>query len=338
MTQKILKIVAILIVALFTFSHATSIIATPEAPWNDEHEWNNWYPNIQLPDEEQLFMYVTYGIDSYFDIQIDGVFGPSDVANGTYLGWCFQKNIQMTRDQWHNITMYHSYDPNKPYKYKNANWDIINYIINNKNGASREDIQEAIWYFMEGYTPTSTSTDVIIQDAKLYGNNFLPQPGQRIAIIVNLTSNGIEPPVQRAFIEVALNHYEGKDPNYWIDNPDNWDYDCGSCAECVLYTDPTTQVHEIFSVFSAGTSLGDRTIYETLQRCTYLPREMVLREAISGLLNSCHPNITYPLTCDQIVDAINFEFGNDPQSVWWGYSMLRLFGILYFYNRLDTNP
>lgn len=335
MTRKLIKIISIFLIFTFVISTVTIVPSAEEqAPWNDDYTWNDWYPNIDIPEDPTLQMYVTDGKESYFDIEIKGIYEASDLSNGTYNGWCFQKDIQMTRDKWFYINMTHSYDPNKLDEYKNANWDIINYIINNKHGASKEQIQDAIWYFMEGYKPTTTKSQEIISDAQTYGCNFCPQPGQKIAVILDAIDTGIDADdVQRTFIEVYLGYYEGKDPYYWRCHTDLW----GDPGEGCCDFSEDTFMSEIFSVFPVGSAVGSKTLFDALGWCTFFPRDILLREAVAGLINSCNSNITYPLRCDQIVDAINFEFGNNPSSA-WGYRMLRLIGILYFYNRLDTFP
>jgi len=340
MTQKIIKIITISLAAIFAFSMITITPTNAEAPWNDTEPYNDWYPNMNIPgSNEDIEMYVTYGEESYFDIEINisGSETNYDIKDDTYLGWCFQKNVMMTRNQWHNITMYHSYDPDKPDKYKNAQWDIINYIINNKGDATPDEIQEAIWYFMEGFEPTIAGVQPLIIRAENYGCNFCPNPGQKIAVIVNLSDSVKDPDypaVQRAFIEVELKFYEGESASWWVDNPEYWDcYPCG-CNNCDEYTDPETKIHEIFDI-SQSSSYGDKTLLETLQGNSYipLPVQVMLREAVAGLLNSCHHNISYPLNCAQIITGVNDVYTNSN-----GYGMLRLYVILYFYNHLGINP
>ena len=153
---------------------------------------------LRLPNG-YVTMNAEYGPDSWFDMILSDVPDGFDVTDGKYTGWCIQKSIFMTQDVNHTVLLYSSYDPNMPDCFKNDNWDKLNYIINNKNG-SRQSIQDVIWYYIESDPlPTDPDAQKMINDSDLYGDGFVPQPGQIVAILVE----GIND-IQRTFFEFML--------------------------------------------------------------------------------------------------------------------------------------
>ncbi len=104
----------------------------------------------------------------------------------------------------HAVFLYSSLNP--PGELADEKWDMINYVLNHKQGAV-EDIQHAIWYFMHmggQYEPTRTLAWTIINDTLGNGEGFLPGPGQVTAVICYPTilfPN--QPEVQISVIEVV---------------------------------------------------------------------------------------------------------------------------------------
>ncbi len=127
---------------------------------------------------------VSDGTGSHFIVELSNVPSGYDVVNGTYLGWCVDVRAEMARSPaTHAVMLYSSGNP--PGELVNEKWDLVNYILNHKQG-SAEDIQQAIWYFvhMDGnYTPTSAVAWTIIDDALANGDGFVPEFGQVIAVI-----------------------------------------------------------------------------------------------------------------------------------------------------------
>jgi hypothetical protein len=107
-----------------------------------------------------------------------------DVANGTYPGWCVDIRNEMQRSPaTHEVSLYSSV--NAPGNLSSERWDMVNYVLNHKQG-SATDIQQAVWYFVHldgNYTPTTPTAHVIINDALAHGTGFVPAYGQAVAII-----------------------------------------------------------------------------------------------------------------------------------------------------------
>jgi hypothetical protein len=94
--------------------------------------------------------------------------------------------------------LYSSYDPDIPYD--DPDWPNVNWIINHKSdfpGATWEDFQEAIWFFIDHGSQPTTPQGIAIRDAALPHADFIPQTGQLVAV---LCWAGEE--VQKTFIEV----------------------------------------------------------------------------------------------------------------------------------------
>jgi hypothetical protein len=148
---------------------------------------------------------VTNGTESYFNTKLSDVPSGYDVTNGTYLGWCVDTRTEMARSPAvHAVFLYSSSSP--PGNLTSEKWDMVNYILNHKQG-NAQDIQQAIWYFinMDGnYTPTSSMAWAIVNDTLANGNGFVPGNGQIIAVICYpIILFPSQPDVQISIIEVT---------------------------------------------------------------------------------------------------------------------------------------
>jgi len=125
---------------------------------------------------------VSMGTESYFNTTLSDVPLGYDVTNGTYLGWCVDRSANMGPGT-HEVTLYSSINP--PGTLATEKWDMVNYILNHKQGTA-QDIQQAIWYFINmvgNYTPTSTVAWTIVNDTLANGTGFVPAYGQIMAVI-----------------------------------------------------------------------------------------------------------------------------------------------------------
>jgi hypothetical protein len=124
------------------------------------------------------------GTDTYFNISLTNVPSGYDVTNIVYGGWCVDRTAEMMRSPAiHQVRLYSSFNP--PGELATQEWDMVNYVLNHKQG-NAEDIQEALWYFVnfeDGYIPTSEVALDIVNDTLANGNGFVPRPGQIISII-----------------------------------------------------------------------------------------------------------------------------------------------------------
>lgn len=128
---------------------------------------------------------------SYWNVTLSNIpegYGP--INNTSYLGWCVDEANILNQNNFYNTTLYSSYDPSLitkcPYCY-DPDWPKVNYILNNKNpNATKEDIQEAIWYFVNGGNwPSDYEAQLMVLEANSSGTDFIPSKGQVIAIILD---------------------------------------------------------------------------------------------------------------------------------------------------------
>jgi hypothetical protein len=148
---------------------------------------------------------VINGTLSYFNTTLSGVSSGYDVTNATYPGWCVDRTAEMTRSPaTHDVLLYSSLNP--PGTLASQKWDMVNYILNHKQGTA-QDIQQAIWYFIDmigNFTSISTLAQAMVNDALANGTGFGPTKGQSMAVICFPVT--LSPPatsVQISIIEVT---------------------------------------------------------------------------------------------------------------------------------------
>jgi hypothetical protein len=139
--------------------------------------------DLNLPTAP-VMIEVFNGTIDYFITQLSDIPTGYDVANGTYPGWCVDTRTEMQRSPaTHEASLYSSV--NAPGNLSSERWDMVNYILNHKQG-NVMDTQQALWYFVhfEGnYTPSSPTAQLIIDDAIAHGTGFVPAYGQKMAVI-----------------------------------------------------------------------------------------------------------------------------------------------------------
>jgi hypothetical protein len=150
------------------------------------------------------------GTLSYFLTTLNDIPSGYDVTNSTYAGWCVDTTADMSRSPaTHLIILYSSLNPPNG-TIADQRWDAVNYILNHKQGTT-EDVQAAIWYFINfdnvTTTPPSSQTTAwaIINDTLANGTGYTPALGQTAAVICDPVMLLPRPaPVQINIIEVTI--------------------------------------------------------------------------------------------------------------------------------------
>jgi hypothetical protein len=153
---------------------------------------------------------VVDGTTSYFISTLSGVPAGFDVTNGDYPGWCVDRSVTTVRSVAHDVKLYSSISPPV---LSSINWIAINYILNHKQGTMM-DVQEAIWYFTDGYSPTSATAQAMV-DAANANPSYDPTTGAVLAVIC-LPQNA-EPVAQNSIIELTI-LMPGYTPGFWKHN------------------------------------------------------------------------------------------------------------------------
>jgi hypothetical protein len=144
---------------------------------------------FKLPGDRIAYSVINPGATTYFDVSLSGVpVGDYDISDGTWAGWCADYAIAVDS---HTGFLYSSTSKNLPKKLQeDEQWDMINYILNNKDGAAYYEIQRAIWFFTDavpGYSPGGgyPGADALIADALANGNGFCPAAGEIGAVVIS---------------------------------------------------------------------------------------------------------------------------------------------------------
>jgi len=193
-------------------------IRIPKVNWSDCNDWayrisstpmDNTCGSINLPTGP-VTMSVVLGTDSYFVTTLSDVPPGNNVTNGDYEGWCVNEHDSINHSgKEYTVDLWCSYNPLMPWP--DDDWDMVNYIINHKHpDATKTDIQEAIWYFING--GDDPSTDIgrsMVENATNFGKDFEPSTDEWCAILCDAGDG-----VQKTFIEVRVTDYESWNPSW----------------------------------------------------------------------------------------------------------------------------
>jgi hypothetical protein len=154
-------------------------------------------PRISLPTT-QITIRISYpDLYSYYAVILSDLPSGHHVSNGRFTGWCADEHHNIRPGVDYRATMYSSYDPTCPHQ--TPNWSKVNYILNHKQGRP-EDIQTAIWYFIDGgHPPYTAAAQALVNDADTNGQGFIPIIGETLAVVL-----WIDPDTQVAIIEIPV--------------------------------------------------------------------------------------------------------------------------------------
>jgi Putative metal-binding motif len=154
---------------------------------------------VRVPNFSVTMVVAHPGTQSYFDTTLSGIGAGYDVHNGTFVGWCCEQYHYITYGATYSVWLYSTYNISMPWP--DPDWDMVNYLINHKDPtASKDQIQSAIWYFINGgYSGSDSKILGMINAALAYGEGFVPQQGQICAVLCDAGST-----IQHTFIEVLV--------------------------------------------------------------------------------------------------------------------------------------
>jgi hypothetical protein len=165
------------------------------------------------------------GSFSYLDLTLSGVPGGFSVGNNTYPGWCVEAfNFDFTTGlQYCGATLRLSTDPGLPSHLQSIPWGIVNYILNNKQG-NPDDVQNAIWWFTDGWVVTPGEITGaylnLLADAASQGS-FVPGPGDLVAVVLDMGA-GDNPQIVIIEVPVPVDGPGTGTPGYWKNHPNAW--------------------------------------------------------------------------------------------------------------------
>ena len=167
-------IAAILLLLLLAFLFMSP---KPSAPvYSSPPPWPN-LPKIAV------YLTVVDGSGSYYVSTLSGIPEGYNVYDQSYPGWCIDCSTFMERSVPHWVVLYSSLDSDLQAPLSDIYWNAINYVLNHKQGSMME-IQEAIWFFTDGFTPDGSHTDAWAMISGAQANpSFVPERGDALAII-----------------------------------------------------------------------------------------------------------------------------------------------------------
>lgn len=144
-------------------------------------------------------MYVRQGTTSRFELFFLNVKYGYDLSDFQfYNAWCLRKGAPLPGQTIHIVRLYSSSDPNLPARYKAMGWRRITYVINHRQGATKEDVQQAIWRFAKSPGPKNITPRAarLIEEANRKAKDYTPATGDLVPLLC--ISTGEEQPL---FIE-----------------------------------------------------------------------------------------------------------------------------------------
>jgi|GEM_PF-2637150 len=175
-----------------------AMVRSPQFPGQDVIEYS-MAPEFRVP-EGDILTYLSYGTSStYVTTFYDCPVGYDVSPNMPYLGWCVDLAHVIQPNKMHTMQLFSSLDRDLPEDLADADWDMVNYVINHKQG-NRGAVQSAIWYFVGGGAyPENADAVAMVEDALANGEGFSPAPYESLMVIVHP-----EEPTQTTGVEVEV--------------------------------------------------------------------------------------------------------------------------------------
>ncbi len=231
-------------------------------------------PNVNLPTS-QVTMKVFSSTTSYFRTQLFNVPAGYEVSNGNYSGWCSDSAHTINTNTAYQVTLYSSYNPSLPTHLYHQNWSKVNYILNHKVGTDWHQVEYAILYILNfGDQGLNSNGWTMVNDAIAYGNSYIPDCGDIIAIIAD-----VSPTIQRTIFELVV-------PTYTLSVSINGDgtvesdpaetgYTYGEVVQLTATPDPGWSFNQWGGDLSGSTNpttismTGNKAVSATFIQCVY---------------------------------------------------------------------
>jgi hypothetical protein len=183
--------------------------------YNEPCEEQAILKGVIIPEGEVTAGFVYPVPNSYWTVNVKtlpagGPFSPplNGILPIACVGWCVDEVGKIYGDNRdYTVSMMSSYDPMNPWPGNHVpatyDWPCVNWIINNKGEYTATEIQDAIWYFVDGGVNPGGNAGVLIAAALANGQNFVPESGDNVAVLLIPDPNvQYSLTVQHTFIEV----------------------------------------------------------------------------------------------------------------------------------------
>ncbi|MGZ4964806.1 MAG: post-COAP-1 domain-containing protein, partial [Limisphaerales bacterium] len=156
--------------------------------------------SLNLPSTPVLYYADGGDLDAFFHVTLSNVPNGFSVQNDLYPGWCVTLNAPASpTGANHAALLLDSTSSNLPSPLNAIHWDLVNYVLNHKQGDA-DEVQSAIWLITDSSTilPITANVQAMITDALDNGTGFTPADGQIAAAILVVTD---DPSIQTIVIE-----------------------------------------------------------------------------------------------------------------------------------------
>ena len=154
-----------------------------------------------LPLPESISFKLTGPLYSngYANLEVTGVTGNYALTNGVYAGWCGAKNDLISLGKVYTAKIYSSLGGDVlPERYSAYNLEALNWIVNNSDGYTNQQIQNAIWYITDAYgAGNSLSTQALLQ------TGYKPKVGDWAVVLIDADEEeGVKSDLQLFIVRV----------------------------------------------------------------------------------------------------------------------------------------
>ncbi len=227
-----------------------------------------------------------------------------DVHNIGYPAFCAELDEDISKDTLYQVTLISSLT-------LGATWQKINYLLNNY--VLDLDLQIAIWIVL-GYDPVNADPDhsyivtgaiqAMVDDANANYGSFTVAPGSHVAVKCEQEDDN-----QDLLIVLTFGCFEGLTPGFWKNHPDVWQgYTEDQIFDSVFGVDITINAGKktentnpsLMDALNANGGINEnKGVYDAL-----------IRHAVAAILNAENPYINYPMTSDEIIQAVGTAINN----------------------------
>ena len=175
-----------------------------------------------MPDDWVWYKAWHWGFVSYWRVYFQTPYPDGDWFVGPdgnpWAGWCVDAPHSMYSGHAYKVKLYSCYDPDLPAFAARDNWDMISYLITQRNkewgiydrdwssNYHKQAFQDAVWYLKGGgtYPPAGSLARQFADDALANGDGFIPGPGEYYAVILfpDTSTNNNQYRAQMNIIEV----------------------------------------------------------------------------------------------------------------------------------------
>jgi hypothetical protein len=154
---------------------------------------------------------ISPGSTSYLDVMFSSINSIPTIdlqMNKVYPGWSAY-SLSANKSGSHSFEVYSSLGA-LPDTIPKADWNKINYILNNKETYDKNVIQAAIWHYTNSTVPSDfpsydhTEYNRLVSAAEANGGDFIPIPQQKYAAVLFSPNTGNQEQNQLIIVELPV--------------------------------------------------------------------------------------------------------------------------------------